>query len=342
MRAVLTRAALLVVGQALAWALLLLVVVGAWLFVVSAGDWDQAWDRLRSATVLAFVAGGMAVAAILAAGTAYMLARRLCDRVTLPLDELGHRAELVGHAHVTQATPIDSGIPEIDRLDRALAKGSQQAASRLAAERSFAADASHQLRTPLTALLIRLEEIAVATDFAIVAEESAIAISQVERLSQTVTELMARSRGGEEVTSGISLDTVLAALMREWQPALSAARRSIRVHGERGLEVRAAPVALAQIFSVLVENSMAHGRGVISISCRRTGPSVVVEVSDQGRGIDPAIAPRIFERRVSSKGSGLGLALARDLAEADGGRLELVSAAPAMFALFLSAASDSD
>ena len=73
---------------------------------------------------------------------------------------------------------------------------------------------------------------------------------------------------------------------------------------------------------------------------RRSGPSVVVEVSDQGDGVPAAIAPHIFERSVSSgrRAPGSGLALARDLAESNGGRLELVQAQPALFALFLSEA----
>jgi signal transduction histidine kinase len=64
---------------------------------------------------------------------------------------------------------------------------------------------------------------------------------------------------------------------------------------------------------------------------------VVVEVSDQGVGVPSTIAPHIFERSVSTaRSTGLGLALARDLAVANGGRLELIQAQPAIFALFLS------
>ena len=59
-------------------------------------------------------------------------------------------------------------------------------------------------------------------------------------------------------------------------------------------------------------------------------------MSDQGDGVPATIAPHIFERSVSSGGTGLGLALARDLAESNGGRLELIQAQPAIFALFLS------
>ena len=98
-----------------------------------------------------------------------------------------------------------------------------------------------------------------------------------------------------------------------------------------------APVALSQVLSTLLENSLAHGRGTVDVEARRSGPSVVVEVSDQGDGVPAAIAPHIFERSVSTaQSTGLGLALARDLAEANGGRLELIQRQPAIFALFLS------
>jgi signal transduction histidine kinase len=108
------------------------------------------------------------------------------------------------------------------------------------------------------------------------------------------------------------------------------------VHGERGLVVQATPVALSQVLSTLLENSLAHGRGTVDVHARRSGPSVVVEVSDQGEGVPASIAPHIFQRSVTTGGTGLGLALARDLAESNGGRLELVQAQPAIFALFLS------
>ena len=137
--------------------------------------------------------------------------------------------------------PLRSGIEEVDRLDAALARGAQQGAKRLASERDFAADASHQLRTPLTALLMRLEEIASTDDLEVVEEEANIAIDQVERLSRVVDDLMSRTRSGTETNPAVSLDSVLASLQREWQPAFAGARRSIHVSGERGLGVRATP-----------------------------------------------------------------------------------------------------
>ena len=191
---------------------------------------------------------------------------------------------------------MKSGITEIDRLDLALARGSQQSAKRLASERDFAADASHQLRTPLTALLMRLEEIASTDDPEVVAEEANIAISQVERLSKVVDDLMSRTRSGVDTNPAVSLDSVLASLQREWQPAFAGARRSVKISGERGVQVRATPVALGQILTTLLENSLAYGRGTVEIAARRAGPSVVIEVTDEGDGVAAALAPHIFER----------------------------------------------
>ena len=265
------------------------------------------------------------VATALALAVAAWVADRRALRVSHFLRTLGERAERLAPGD-PRPVPLNSGIEEVDRLDAALARGAQQGAKRLASERDFAADASHQLRTPLTALLMRLEEIASTDDLTVVGEEATIAIGQVERLSRVVDDLMSRTRSGVETNPAVSLDSVLASLQREWQPAFAAARRSIHVSGERGLRGRATPVA--------------HGAGTVEVAARRSGPSVVIEVSDTGAGVAPTLAPHIFERAVSSSGSGLGLSLARDLAEAAGGRLELARAVPPLFALFLSVSED--
>ena len=237
--------------------------------------------------------------------------------------------------------PVRSDIAEIDTVSEVMTRRAHDMTKSLAAERDFASDASHQLRTPLTALLMRLEEISLTDDPEVVKEEATIAIAQVERLTRVVDDLLGRTRGSGGPAPAVSLDSIIAALQREWQPAFEQARRSVRVRGERGLFVRSTPVALSQVLSTLLENSLVHGRGTVDVHARRSGPSVVVEVSDQGDGVPSAMAPHIFERSVSSGTSGstgLGLALARDLAESNGGRLDLVQAQPARFALFLSEA----
>ena len=82
-----------------------------------------------------------------------------------------------------------------------------------------------------------------------------------------------------------------------------------------------------------------HGRGTVDVHARRSGPSVVVEVSDQGDGVAADDRPAHLRALGQQRGgTGSGLALARDLAESNGGRLELVQAQPVIFALFLSEA----
>lgn len=279
----------------------------------------------------------VAVFALLAVGAGVAVASTQARKFSVPMGALADRAERLG-AGESRFTPLNSGIEEVDRVSDVLSRSAHQLKRSLASERDFASDASHQLRTPLTALLMRLEEINVTEEIDAVHEEAAIAIAQVERLTKVVDELLARSRRtANSAGSSVSLDSVIAALQREWQPAFEGAHRSVRVDGERGLWVQATPSALSQVLSTLLENSLSHGRGTVDVFARRSGPSVVLEVSDQGEGVDPTIAPHIFERSVSSgKSTGLGLALARDLAEANGGRLELRQARPAVFSLFLS------
>jgi signal transduction histidine kinase len=277
---------------------------------------------------------GLSVIAVLAGMLVASLEAR---RFAQPMTQLVDRAERLG-AGESQFQPLVTGIGEVDRVSEVLARSAHQMTRSLASERDFASDASHQLRTPLTALLMRLEEISVTDDLGVVQDEANIAITQVERLTTVVDELLSRARHGHEARPPtVSLDSVIASLQREWQPAFEQAHRSVRVHGQRGLFVLATPVALSQVLSTLLENSLAHGRGTVDVEARRSGPSVVVEISDQGEGVPAAIAPHIFERSVSTaQSTGLGLALARDLAEANGGRLELIQRQPAIFALFLS------
>lgn len=227
------------------------------------------------------------------------------------------------------------GLPEVDEATGDLARLAGELAQQRALDRDYAADASHQLRTPLTALLMRLEEISQIDDLAAIRDEAAVAVTQVERLTDVVDTMRNRSKADESLPQ-ISLDSVLAGLQREYQPAFTAAHRTMRVVGPPGLAVRCSPVDLSQILQTLIENSLNHGAGRVEIEMRGSGGSVVVEVRDEGEGIPAAIAPHIFERSVTSHGSGVGLGLARQLAERNGGRLELVQAHPAVFAVFLS------
>lgn len=337
MRRLLLRSTLAAVGATLAIFGVPLFVMGLVVAMAPAERRARLVERTSGLQGVLILTSLIAVLVLLGLAAGWFVAQRRARLLGDPLVELAERAERLG-AGESRFRPLDSGIGELDRISDVLSRSANQVTRNLAAERDFAADASHQLRTPLTALLMRLDEIASTDDLGVVQEEAQVAIDQVERLSRVVDDLMSRSRVSDPTRPGVSLDAVLASLQREWQPAFASAKRSMRIHGERGLRVRATPVALAQILSTLVENALTHGRGTVDIAARRAGPSVVIELGDEGEGVDTSIAPHIFERSVSSSGSGLGLTLARDLAEDNGGRLELVSTQPALFAVFLSEA----
>ncbi len=339
MKRLLVRTSMIAVVAAVVVTGVPLMAVGAWF--VGSDTMLATWgSRSPGERALELVVVVLLLAVVCVAVTLVVVSRST-GAVTEPMERLVESAERLRQGR-PDVVAMESGIPEIDRVSAVLSRSAREVTKSLAAERDFASDASHQLRTPLTALLMRLEEISETADPEVVKEEATIAIDQVERLTKVVDDLLMRSRRSNDAPRPeVSLDSVIAALQREWQPAFEQARRSVRVHGERGLVVRATPVALSQVLSTLLENSLVHGRGTVEVQARRSGPSVVVEVCDQGEGVPATIAPHIFERSVSSgrgNSTGLGLALARDLAESNGGRLDLISAQPARFALFLSEA----
>ena len=275
------------------------------------------------------------VAVVTVGGVALLVLRVLERRRQRGLAFLDRQVRAIREGEGALPRPL-VGLTEVDKVTGDLARLAGELAQQRALDRDFAADASHQLRTPLTALLMRLEEIGQTDDLDAIRDEAAVAVTQVERLTGVVDTMRSRSKGEAAQLPEISLDSVLAGLQREYQPAFSAAHRTMRVVGPPGLAVRASPVDLSQILQTLIENALAHGAGRVEIEVRGSGTSVVIEVRDEGEGIPAAIAPHIFERSVTSHGSGLGLGLARQLAERNGGRLELVQAQPAVFSIFLS------
>ena len=281
------------------------------------------------------VTGSLALLAVaVAVGLAMFQARRLAR----PMQELAGAADRLGSG---DARPLGRryGVAELDRVAEGLDESAQRISDMLTAEREFAADASHQLRTPLTALSMRLEEMVAAADQpAVVREEGAAALVQTERLAEVVSQLLGRTRspaGGSR--KRVSIDDVVAQQVVEWDPAFRRKNRKLEVAGDKNLRAYGKPGTLSQVIATLLDNALVHGAGTVTIRTSRTPNSVVIEVRDEGKGVPAELVPRIFERSVSGKpgGTGLGLALARSIAAADGGNVVLVRPKPAVFALFL-------
>jgi signal transduction histidine kinase len=300
-------------------------VVGVPALVIGAG---------RGATALTVLVVIVAVAVALAAWLTYLVATRLAR----PTEELAEAAARVGAG---DPRPLGRryGVSDLDQVADGLDRSARRLSSLLAADRALAVDASHQLRTPLTALSMRLEEImAAADDPDVVREEGSAALTQAERLADVVTQLLSPARRAAAASAALTgIDEIVRQQVIEWEPAFRRVHRKLVVIGVRDLQAHVTPGGLAQVLATLLDNALMHGGGTVTLQTSQSARSVVIEVRDEGKGVPPELVSRIFERSVSGRpeGTGLGLALARTMAAADGGRVVLVKAKPATFAVFL-------
>jgi signal transduction histidine kinase len=279
-------------------------------------------------------------ALVVAAGLALAQARR----VARPVRDLAKAADRVGSG---DARPVGRryGIAELDRIADGLDGAVQRVIDLISAEQDFAVDASHQLRTPLTALSMRLEEmVEAADDPEVVREEGAAALAQTDRLTQVVSQLLGRARRSSSGAPALSnIVEIIDQQVDEWEPAFRAEGRKIEVLAEGngagggrggGLRAYVSVGGVSQVIATLLDNALVHGGGTVSIRTSHTPRSVVIEVKDEGKGVPADLVNRIFERSVSGAGgTGLGLALAKSVAASDGGQLLLVKPRPATFAV---------
>jgi signal transduction histidine kinase len=284
----------------------------------------------------ALLALGLPLLAAAIAG-AWALSGTVARRAARPVEEL---AEAAGRLGTGDPRPVGRryGVAELDQVADGLDSAARRVTSLLTADRELAIDASHQLRTPLTALSMRLEEmIASADEPEVVREEGTAALHQAERLADVVTQLLSPGRRAAGSAALISVDKIVLQQITEWAPAFRRAGRKIVLVGESRLQAWVTPGGLAQVIATLLDNALMHGKGTVTIRRTQAERSVVIEVEDEGDGVPAELVSRIFERSVSGRpeGTGLGLALARTMAAADGGRIVLARRKPPVFAVFL-------
>ena len=284
----------------------------------------------------ALLALGLPLLAAAIAG-AWALSGTVARRAARPVEEL---AEAAGRLGTGDPRPVGRryGVAELDQVADGLDSAARRVTSLLTADRELAIDASHQLRTPLTALSMRLEEmIASADEPEVVREEGTAALHQAERLADVVTQLLSPGRRAAGSAALISVDKIVLQQITEWAPAFRRAGRKIVLVGESRLQAWVTPGGLAQVIATLLDNALMHGKGTVTIRRTQAERSVVIEVEDEGEGVPAELVSRIFERSVSGRpeGTGLGLALARTMAAADGGRIVLARRRPPVFAVFL-------
>ena len=283
-----------------------------------AGRIHHAW-LLMAALALAIIAT--------VAGLAAALVRRLAAPVHA-MAEAARRLEAGDFA----VAPEPSGIRELDTAGVALASAAARLERVLARERALTADITHQLKTPLTALRLELEAGAERAS----GRDVGAALVEVDRLEATIGSILELARDEQPAREPIAIRSALEATRDAWSRSAHAAGRSLLVSIDPpGQKARISLAALRQILDVLVDNALRHGRGTIAIYARPVGAGIEIDITDDGRqALDSAT---IFARRsASDRGHGIGLALARSLAEAEGGRLDVASGdGPTTFALLL-------
>jgi signal transduction histidine kinase len=293
---------------------------------------DSGPMRTRQAQVAALVALVVVGTVGIGTGVAMVTARRLAR----PLRHVADRASRLGAGDFRlDRTRYD--VRELDMVAEALDTSATALAQLVQRERDLVGDVSHQLRSRLTALQLRLEAVAQMGD-----EETAVeareALDQAERLAEVLDDMLAAAREARSADAEpVELGKVLGTIADEWRPPLRAAGRSLKVKVPKGLLAKVSPARLRETVGVLLDNALRHGAGTVTLTARGGDlETVVIEVSDSGGGVPDELAAHIFERGVSGSGStGLGLALARALIDSDGGRLELSTARPPTFTVFL-------
>jgi signal transduction histidine kinase len=278
----------------------------------AAQDTHQAWAALAGAG--AAIVAGAVVAALL-------LGRRLAR----PLERLAASATRLGEGDFSVRAPR-AGVREVDAVGAALDSTAERLDALVSHERAFSADASHQLRTPLAALRLELEAMELR---GAAPPELTAALGQVERLQKTIDTLLALARDAPKREVEADLTAALDELEARWRGVLAAEGRPLRVLiTSRRPVAQAAPSVVGELLEVLVDNAHEHGAGEVTLTVRDIERWLAVDVADQGSGF-PGDPEQSFERRTgSASGHGIGLALARSLAHAEGGRLSVTDAGP--------------
>ena len=291
---------------------------------VSAGTADIAADVRESWLRLALL--GLVVV-----GSGLVLAWLLARPLVRQIDSLGDAAVRLGRGEGGARAP-EEGPAELAELARSFNDMAASVTGTLESQREFVANASHQLRTPLTGIRLRLEAIAREGGSAGVQAEKAEA--ELDRLSALVDDLLALARTAEPHTTGAAVDVSGLAVEAgaRWAGRAASAGTRIEVAPDGNGTVWADREDLNHVLDNLLDNALRYtprGTSVRVETDTRDG-CVVLAVADAGPGIPTEDRSRVFERfyrgangRLTSSGTGLGLAIVDALARRWGGSVAL-------------------
>ncbi|MEV6700951.1 HAMP domain-containing sensor histidine kinase [Streptomyces sp. NPDC051453] len=291
---------------------------------------QQVWNRV----LLAW--GALLAGALIALGAAVLVARRQARILSAPLEALSRTSLAIADGDLSSRAEL-SGITEIDQVASTHNTMVQHLAQLLQRERHFTANASHQLRTPLTGLQLGLERAldTPGTDQSAALEE---ALEQAHHLQHTIDEVLrlaTAEAGPPAAASTLPAGDLLDRVEARWHgPFAQDSRRMEVVPDPAALTLPVPGQTTDQILDILLDNARRHGAGTVTVTLRELGGALALDVTDEGTlAID---AMRLFERGATTgTGTGIGLSLALELAESTGARLSLTQRSPTRFTLLL-------
>ena len=278
---------------------------------------------------------GLLLAASVSIAMAIVVALVFARTVSKPLDKLRATTDILASGDLT-ATALEEGPGETRQLARSFNAMAKRLGGLIDRQRAFAGDASHQLRTPLTALRLRLEQagelIASSPELAQVHIDEAL--NETDRLTHLTEQLLrlARAEGAVLEKENIDVSEIVRDRAQEWQYLADEHEVEIIVQAPDSLMINTNQLAVREIIDNYMDNALevAPPKSQINLTVLALVDSVEIVVSDSGRGMSLQQRERAFDRfwRADADsnrrtGSGLGLAIVAQLAQASGLRVEL-------------------
>ncbi|HET9722310.1 MAG TPA: ATP-binding protein [Actinomycetota bacterium] len=273
---------------------------------------------------------GLLAVALAGLASGLLLAWALASSFARPLRRLADASERLGAGDLSARSERVGGAEEIQQLGRSFDQMADRLERSVRAQREFVANASHQLRTPLTGMKLRLESAIDEAENQEVRKQLEAAELEVDRMAEIVDRLLMMARQIEEgQPTNVDLRDAVTRAVDRWEDRAAQRGASLLTRGEGGA-AQANPTDVDQILDNLLDNAIAYAPGEIVLETARDDGAYVVSVQDQGPGIPDAERERVTDRFYRGRsaptgGSGLGLAIARELAEKWGGSLEVRS-----------------
>lgn len=306
-----------------------------------AGHGDQP-DVLEHAQEAFYSAGlqSIGVGLLVATVGALLVSLLSTRRLGRWLDALSGGALRVSAGRYDQPVQLAGSSPELERVADAFNSMSAQIQTTEASRRTLLTDVAHELRTPIAAIDVTLEAL---EDGVLVPGRDTYATlraqsARLARLASDIREVSAAEEGRLRLTTEATSSTdLMEASVRQWGPRFEDAGVSLRLDVAPGGVMDVDPARIAQVLDNLLGNALRHtpAGGHVELRSFTSSGRVVIEVADDGEGIDPDALPHVMERffradpsrsRADGSGTGVGLAIARAIARAHGGDLRAQSA----------------